>query len=65
MHAIRRLTGERDEALKKMSRLDVTCDTCQNRLGIAERRIDELQKAIVCLPVSQLSRPLIWGFAGL
>lgn len=49
MHAIQTLTSERDEAFRKVSRLDVTCDSYQTRLEIAERKIDELQKAIVCL----------------
>lgn len=48
MHAIQTLTTERDEAFRKVSRLDVTCDSYQTRLEIAERKIDELQKAIVC-----------------
>ena len=47
MHAIQTLTSERDEAFRKVNRLDVTCDSYQTRLETAERKIDELQKAIV------------------
>ena len=50
MQAIQSLTSDRDEALRKVSRLDVTCDSYQTRLENAERKIDELQKAIVSLP---------------
>jgi hypothetical protein len=47
MITIQSLTSERDEALKKFSRAEFTCDSYQTRLDNAERKIEEMQKAIV------------------
>jgi hypothetical protein len=48
MQAIQNLTSEKDDTLKKLARSEFTCDSYQNRLEIADRKINELQKATVC-----------------
>jgi hypothetical protein len=47
MQAIQSLTSEKDDALKKLARSEFTCDSYQNRLEIADKKINELQKATV------------------
>ena len=47
MITIQSLISEKEEALRKLSRLEFTCDSYQTRVELAERKSDELQKAIV------------------
>ena len=61
MQTIQSLTAEKDEALRKYNRVDVTCNAYQTRLETAEKKIDELQKAIVCSPSPEHGHLLTWA----
>ncbi|RMZ90855.1 hypothetical protein DV736_g1889, partial [Chaetothyriales sp. CBS 134916] len=42
------LTNDRDEALRKLQRSEFTCNAYQDRLTVANRKIEDLQKSIDC-----------------
>lgn len=53
MSAIQTLTCEKDDALRKLARAEFTCDSYQDRLNSADKKINELQKATVRVYTSQ------------